>query len=56
VRSGGIAVYFRDISDRETLNRIGRTLTAELDLERLVQVVTDAATEAAGASSSCTCR
>ncbi|HEU4922482.1 MAG TPA: PAS domain S-box protein [Burkholderiales bacterium] len=49
VRSGGIAVYFRDISDRETLNRIGRTLTAELDLERLVQAVTDAATEVAGA-------
>ena len=49
VRSGGIAVYFRDISDRETLNRIGRTLTAELDLERLVQAMTDAATEVAGA-------
>ena len=49
VTSGGIAVYFRDISERETLNRIGRTLTAELDLERLVQAVTDAATEVAGA-------
>src|SRR5687767_12171367 len=49
VRSGGVAVYFRDISDRETLNRIGRTLTAELDLERVVQVVTDAATEVSGA-------
>ncbi len=49
VRSGGVAVYFRDISDREALNRIGRTLTAELDLERVVQAVTDAATEVSGA-------
>jgi PAS domain S-box-containing protein len=49
VRSGGVAVYFRDISDRETLNRIGRTLTAELDLERVVQAVTDAATAVSGA-------
>jgi PAS domain S-box-containing protein len=49
VRSGGVAVYFRDISDRETLNRIGRTLTAELDLERVVQAVTDAATGVSGA-------
>jgi len=49
VRSGGVAVYFRDISDRETLNRIGRTLTSELDLERVVQAVTDAATEVSGA-------
>jgi PAS domain S-box-containing protein len=49
VRSGGVAVYFRDISDRETLNRIGRTLAAELDLERVVQAVTDAATEVSGA-------
>ncbi len=64
VSSGGIGVYFRDISDRkqaerglmeeartlETLNRIGRTLAAELDLERLVQAVTDAATEVSGAA------
>jgi PAS domain S-box-containing protein len=49
VRSGGIAVYFRDISDREALNRIGRALAAELDLERVVQAVTDAATELSGA-------
>jgi PAS domain S-box-containing protein len=49
VRSGGVAVYFRDISDREALNRIGRTVAAELDLERVVQAVTDAATELAGA-------
>ena len=49
VRSGGVAVYFRDISDRETLNRIGRTLASELDLERLLQAVTDAATEVSGA-------
>jgi PAS domain S-box-containing protein len=62
--SGGIGVYFRDISDRkqaergmleeartlETLNRIGKTLAAELDLERVVQAVTDAATEVSGAA------
>ena len=49
VGSGGVAVYFRDTSDRETLNRIGRTLASELDLERLLQAVTDAATEVSGA-------
>jgi PAS domain S-box-containing protein len=49
VRSGGVSVHFRDISDREALNRIGRTLTAELELERVVQAVTDAATEVSGA-------
>src|SRR5688572_15599186 len=49
VKSGGVAVYFRDVSDRETLNQVGRTLSAELDLERVVQAVTDAATEASGA-------
>jgi PAS domain S-box-containing protein len=49
VTSGGVAVYFRDVSDRETLNQVGRTLSAELDLERVVQAVTDAATEACGA-------
>jgi PAS domain S-box-containing protein len=49
VKSGGIAVYFRDVTDRETLNQVGRTLAAELDLERVVQAVTDAATEASGA-------
>ncbi len=49
VKSGGVAVYFRDVTDRETLNQVGRTLAAELDLERVVQAVTDAATEASGA-------
>ena len=49
VKSGGVGVYFRDISDRETLREIGRTLAAELDLERVVQAVTDAATDASGA-------
>jgi signal transduction histidine kinase/CheY-like chemotaxis protein len=34
----------------ETLNRVGRAVSAELDLERVVQVVTDAATELAGAA------
>ncbi|HYY57408.1 MAG TPA: PAS domain S-box protein, partial [Pyrinomonadaceae bacterium] len=33
----------------ETVNRIGRILSAELDLQRLVQAVTDAATELIGA-------
>jgi PAS domain S-box-containing protein len=34
---------------QETLNRVGKTLAAELDLERTVQAVTDAATELSGA-------
>src|SRR4030095_15083963 len=33
----------------ETLNRVGKTIAAELDLERVVQGVTDAATEVSGA-------
>jgi PAS domain S-box-containing protein len=33
----------------ETLNRVGRTLAADLDLERTVQAVTDAATQVTGA-------
>jgi signal transduction histidine kinase len=33
----------------ETINRIGRSLAAELELEKLVQLVTDAATEITGA-------
>lgn len=33
----------------ETVNRIGRVLSAELDLQKLVQAVTDAATELSGA-------
>ncbi|HEY1286954.1 MAG TPA: ATP-binding protein, partial [Burkholderiales bacterium] len=33
----------------ETLNRVGQTLAAELDLEKTVQAVTDAATELSGA-------
>jgi PAS domain S-box-containing protein len=34
----------------ETLYKIGRSLTAELDLQRLLQTITDSATEAIGAS------
>jgi PAS domain S-box-containing protein len=34
----------------ETLNRVGAAVAAELDLERAVQVVTDAATELSGAA------
>jgi PAS domain S-box-containing protein len=33
----------------ETINRIGQTLSAELDLQKVVQAVTDAATEVTGA-------
>jgi len=33
----------------ETVNRVGQTLAAELDLHKLVQTVTDAATEISGA-------
>jgi PAS domain S-box-containing protein len=33
----------------ETVNRVGRTLAAELDLHKVVQTVTDAATELSGA-------
>ncbi len=33
----------------ETINRVGQTLSAELDLKKLVQVLTDAATELTGA-------
>ena len=33
----------------ETLNRVGKAVAAELDLERVVQVVTDAGTELSGA-------
>jgi signal transduction histidine kinase/ActR/RegA family two-component response regulator len=34
----------------ETLNRVGQAVAAELDLERVVQVVTDAGTELSGAA------
>jgi signal transduction histidine kinase/DNA-binding response OmpR family regulator len=34
----------------ETLNRIGNAIAAELDIERMMQVVTDAATELSGAA------
>ena len=33
----------------ETINRVGQTLSAELDLKKLVQALTDAATELTGA-------
>jgi PAS domain S-box-containing protein len=33
----------------ETINRVGQLLSAELDLQKLVQIVTDAATELTGA-------
>ena len=34
----------------ETLNRIGQTVASETDLQRIVQIVTDAATELSGAA------
>ena len=34
----------------ETLNRVGKAVAAELDLERVVQIVTDTATELTGAA------
>ena len=34
----------------ETLNRVGQAVAAELDLERVVQIVTDAGTELSGAA------
>jgi PAS domain S-box-containing protein len=34
----------------ETLNRVGQAVAAQLDLERIVQIVTDAATELSGAA------
>jgi diguanylate cyclase (GGDEF)-like protein len=59
-----IVVHTRDITERkdtenqlrdqtrfvETLHGVGQTLAAELDLERLVQSVTDAAVDVSGAS------
>jgi PAS domain S-box-containing protein len=59
----GAVLAFRDISSRreieaeireqketvETVNRVGRMLAAELDLQKVVQAVTDAATELIGA-------
>jgi PAS domain S-box-containing protein len=60
----GAVMVFRDVTDRkraeaelreqtevaETLNRIGGVLAAELDLQRLVQAVTDEATKLTGAA------
>ncbi|MDQ1081385.1 PAS domain S-box protein [Pseudoroseomonas cervicalis] len=60
----GLAVFCRDITERrraseqlreerrmlETLNRTGAALSAELEPERLVQMVTDAGLELSGAS------
>jgi PAS domain S-box-containing protein len=43
------ALLRRQAERLETLNRIARTLSSDLDLERIVQTVTDSATELAGA-------
>ncbi|MDX1931672.1 MAG: response regulator [Capsulimonadales bacterium] len=59
----GLAIYAQDVSERkrtelalqeemrlnETLNRVGALLSAELDRDRLVQLVTDEATSLVGA-------
>jgi PAS domain S-box-containing protein len=42
-------ILAEDTRSLEMLNRVGALLSAELDLERLVQAVTDAATEITGA-------
>ncbi|MES1244070.1 MAG: ATP-binding protein [Acidobacteriota bacterium] len=48
--SDSIAEQLREQSEvLETINRLGRILSAELDLQKLVQAVTDAATELTGA-------
>jgi len=61
--SAGLSVYFQEITARkkaleearenaeilETINSVGQLLTGELDLHKLVQAVTDAATELIGA-------
>ncbi len=44
------AILAAQKSKLENLNRVGRALTGELDLEKLVQVVTDAGTELCGAA------
>jgi PAS domain S-box-containing protein len=60
---GGVATYFRDITERkqadaqlreemrigETLNRVGATLAIEMNVDTMVQAVTDGAIELAGA-------
>jgi PAS domain S-box-containing protein len=62
-RTHGAVTTFIDVTDRrvaeerlreesnavETINRVGRAVAAELDLERLVQTVTDATTNLTGA-------
>jgi PAS domain S-box-containing protein len=59
----GAVMAFQDITERkraedalreqtevvETINRVGQTLSAELDLQKVVQTVTDAATDLVGA-------
>ena len=39
-----------EASALETLNRVGKAVAAQLELERIVQIVTDAATEVSGAA------
>ena len=62
-KPAGMAAIVKDITERkkieaeiaeqtevvETVNRLGQVLAAELDLQKLVQAVTDAATELTGA-------
>ncbi len=53
----GLGVYFRDITERknkarklDVLNQVGAALSSELNLEKLVQAVTDAGRELTGAA------
>jgi signal transduction histidine kinase/DNA-binding response OmpR family regulator len=49
-RSAAERALHEEARTLEALNLVGRLLTAELDLERILQAVTDAATEVAGAA------
>jgi len=49
-RSAAERALHEEAKTLETLDLIGRLLTAELDLERILQAVTDAATEVSGAA------
>jgi PAS domain S-box-containing protein len=49
-RAQSVRVMHEEAQILELLNKVGTTVAAELDLERAVQVVTDAATELSGAA------
>jgi PAS domain S-box-containing protein len=49
IRRNAQRALIEEANALETLNRIGRAVAAQLDLEKVVQLVTDAATELSGA-------